>query len=412
MAVFRPFRAIRPLPEYASGVAELPYDVMSSDEARVRAADRPYSFLHVDKAEIDLPPDTDLYSEQVYRKAKENMEKLISDGICAADGTPCYYIYRQIMNGRAQTGIVGCASIDDYLSGVIKRHELTRADKELDRINHVDTCNANTGPIFLAYRPSEGVRRIIEKYVHREPVYDFTADWVQNIVWIVSDPADDEALKKAFAEIPALYIADGHHRCASAVHVGQARRESHPGFSGEEEFNYFLAVAFDSSELAIMDYNRVIRDLNGMSVSEFLEKLDKNFTHRYAGESQYRPGRRHEFGMYLDGSWYSLTAKEDICNEPDPVDRLDVSILQKNVIDPLFGITDPRVDKRIDFIGGIRGLGELERRCKTDMRVAFAMYPTSIDELMEIADAGELMPPKSTWFEPKLLSGLFIHSLQ
>ncbi|MCR5781912.1 MAG: DUF1015 family protein [Clostridia bacterium] len=412
MAVFRPFRAIRPLPEYASGVAELPYDVMNTDEARVRAADRPYSFLHVDKAEIDLPPDTDLYSEQVYLKAKENLEKLVSEGICAGDATPCYYIYRQIMNGRAQTGIVGCASIDDYLSGVIKRHELTRADKELDRINHVDTCDANTGPIFLAYRPSGDVRRVIEKYVCQDPVYDFTADWVRNIVWVVNDPADDEALKNAFAEIPALYIADGHHRCASAVHVGQARRLEHPGYTGEEEFNYFLAVAFDSSELAIMDYNRVIKDLNGMSVSYFMEKLGEEFILRYVGEGQYRPGRRHEFGMYLDGSWYSLMAKDDICNEPDPVDRLDVSILQKNVIAPLFGITDPRVDKRIDFIGGIRGLGELERRCRTDMRVAFAMYPTSIDELMEMADAGELMPPKSTWFEPKLLSGLFIHSLR
>lgn len=411
MATFKPFRAVRPLPEYAGKVAALPYDVMDSDEARQAVQGNPYSFLHVDKAEIDLPEGTGLYDEAVYLKARENLDRLESDGICRADGVPCFYVYRQIMDGRAQTGVVGCAAVDDYLNGVIKRHELTRRDKELDRINHVDRCDANTGPIFLAYRSQKSIHAIIEKYVSGAPVCDFTSGGVRNTVWVISDGNDVAAMEQAFDSVPALYIADGHHRAASAVHVGEKRRQQHPDYDGTEEFNFFLAVAFDSSDLAIMDYNRVLRDTNGLTDEELINRLSADFIVEATGAEPYRPQERHEFGMYLNGVWYRVKAKGQICDESDPVARLDVSVLQDRVIAPVFGITDPRTDSRIDFIGGIRGLRELERRCKADMKVAFSMYPTSLDELMAIADAGLLMPPKSTWFEPKLLSGLFIHKL-
>lgn len=412
MSVIRPFSALRPKKEYASAVAALPYDVMNSKEAREKVKDLPYSFLHVDKAEIDLPVGTDIYSDAVYAKAAENLKKLMSDGICVLDSKKNLYIYRQTMGNVVQTGVVGCASVDDYLNGVIKRHELTRADKEEDRIRHVDTCDANTGPIFLAYREKAEINAVLDKYTALAPEYDFISDGgVRNEVWVVEDEADIKTLVDGFARIPSLYIADGHHRAASAVKVALKRRAAHPDYTGDEEFNYFLAVYFRSNDLKILDYNRLIKDLNGLSPEELLAKLGESFTVE-AHDGAVRPAKRHGFGMYLDGKWYSLTLKDGIADESDPVGSLDVSLLQKLVISRIFGIDDPRTDKRIDFVGGIRGLGELEKRCGEDMRVAFSMYPTSLDELMRIADASQIMPPKSTWFEPKLLSGLFIHFLR
>lgn len=414
MAVFRPFKAIRPVPEFASKVAALPYDVMNSSEAAEMVKGNPYSFLHVDKAEIDLPEGTDLYSEQVYLKASENLKKLSADGICKQDEEPKIYIYRQIMNGRAQTGLVGCVSIDDYINNIIKKHELTRADKEADRINHVDYCNANTGPIFLTYRPQAEIASIVGEWKESHaPVYDFvTDDGIANTVWVIDCNETIARLTKLFAGVDYLYIADGHHRAASAVKVGLKRREQYPDFDGSEEFNFFLAVLFDCEELEIMDYNRVIKDLNGNSEEEFIAKISEKFTVEPVGEKAYKPEFAHTFGMLLGGKWYKLTAKDGTFNSADPVEALDVSILQKNLISPVLGIDDPRTDKRIDFVGGIRGLSELERRVSEDMCLAFSMYPTTLTELMDIADAGQIMPPKSTWFEPKLLSGLFIHELK
>ena len=411
MSVLRPFRAIRPTQENASKVAALPYDVMNSQEAAEMVKGNPISFLHVDKAEIDLPEGTYIYDEKVYLKARENLDRLSEDGICIQDEKPCLYIYRQIMNGRAQTGIVGCASIDDYMNNIIKKHELTRADKEADRINHVDYCDANTGPIFLTYRADKTVDAIVEKYLKNQPEYDFvTDDGITNTVWVVDNDDDIGTLSDAFTNIPALYIADGHHRAASAVKVGMKRRESKPDYNGTEEFNFFLAVYFRSDDLAIMDYNRLIADYNGKTKDELLNEISEKFDIEKK-DATYHPEMKHTFGMYIGKEWYKLTAKNGIFDENDPVDRLDVSILQKNVISPVFGIDDPRTDKRIDFVGGIRGLGELERRCSIDMQIAFSMYPTTLDDLMDIADAQKIMPPKSTWFEPKLLSGLFIHKL-
>ena len=414
MAFFKPFRAIRPVPEHASDVAALPYDVMNSAEAAVMVKGNPYSFLHVDKAEIDLPEGTDLYSEQVYLKAKENLEKLVSDGVCKQDEAEMFYIYRQIMNGRSQTGLVGCVSIDDYINNIIKKHEFTRADKEADRINHVDYCDANTGPIFLTYRPQTEIAATVADWcAEHSPVYDFvTDDGITNTVWVIDCPETNKKISSLFAGVDYLYIADGHHRAASAVKVGLKRRKQFPDYKGDEEFNSFLAVLFDCNELEIMDYNRVMKDLNGNTEEEFIEKISKNFTVETAGETAYKPEKAHTFGMLLGGKWYKLTAKDGTFNAADPVDSLDVSILQNNLISPVLNINDPRTDKRIDFVGGIRGLGELERRVNEDMCIAFSMYPTTLDELMNIADAGQVMPPKSTWFEPKLLSGLFIHKLK
>lgn len=413
MSVFKPFKAIRPKEEFASKVAALPYDVMNSKEAAQMVVGNPYSFLHIDKAEIDLPDGTELYSEQVYLKAKENLIALSENNICIQDDKPHFYIYRQIMNGRSQTGLVGCASIDDYINNVIKKHENTRADKEQDRINHVDYCDANTGPIFLAYRPDKELSALLNDCKNNnKPVYDFvTDDRIANTVWVIDSEEINSKIIKLFEGVDNLYIADGHHRAASAVKVGLKRREVNPGYTGKEEFNFFLAVAFSSDELEIMDYNRVIKDLNGFSTCEFIKKLSAKFEIEEIGENAYKPEFRHTFGMYLDKKWYKLTAHSDIIDESDPVAALDVSILQDNVISPVLGIDDPRTDKRIDFVGGIRGLKELEKRANDDMCLAFAMFPTSLDELMNIADAGKLMPPKSTWFEPKLLSGLFIHKL-
>ena len=413
MAIFKPFKALRPLKQYAAQVAALPYDVMNSDVARDMVKNNPYSFLHVDKAEVDLPKSTELYSKEVYEKASSNLKKLESDGICRQDEKDCIYIYRQIMDGRSQTGLVGCVSIDDYMNSVIKKHELTRADKEQDRINHVDYCDANTGPIFLTYKDDSLITSIVRAWQEKnEPVYDFISDGVAQTVWVIDDSDVIEKLTSLFSAIPSLYIADGHHRAASAVKVGNMRRKDNPNYTGNEEFNFFLAVLFSQSELSIMDYNRVIKDLNGLDKDEFISAVENKFTVEKAPESPYKPNESHCFGMFLDNQWYMLKAKDNTFDEADPVDSLDVSILQNNLISPILGIDDPRTDKRIDFVGGIRGLKELERRATSDMCLAFSMYPTTVKELMDIADNNKIMPPKSTWFEPKLLSGLFIHKLK
>lgn len=411
MAVLRGFRAYRPTAENQSFIPALPYDVMSSEEAREMVKDNPLSFLHIDKAEIDLPVGMDLYDTAVYEKAKENLLALEKNGDLIQDSEPYLYIYKQVMNGRGQVGIVGCASIDDYLNNVIKKHEHTLAKKEQDRINHVNTCDANTGPIFLTYRKNDEISSIVNKWMNNnEPVYDFVADGVNQTVWVVDDLKTVEALSGLFEKVPAMYIADGHHRCASAVKVGQMRREENPDYTGNEEFNYFLAVAFPDNELEIMDYNRVVSDLNGDDPHEFIQKVRKNF-HIARVDGQFKPDEKHTFGMYLDGGWYRLKARSAVIDESNPVKRLDVSILQDYLLAPVLNIINPKNDSRIDFIGGIRGLDELEKRANSDMCLAFSMYPTTVDDLMAIADADLIMPPKSTWFEPKLLSGLFIHHL-
>lgn len=411
MAVFRGFRAYRPAEKNQALIPALPYDVMSSDEAREMVKGNPLSFLHIDKAEIDLPLGTDLYDTAVYEKAKENLIALEENGDLIQDSAPCLYIYKQVMNGRSQTGIVGCASIDDYMNNVIKKHEHTLAKKEQDRINHVNTCDANTGPIFLTYRKNDEISSTVESWMeNNQPVYDFVSDGVNQTVWTVDDAKTVNRLSALFDTVPAMYIADGHHRCASAVRVGEMRRKANPDYTGEEEFNYFLAVAFPDKELEIMDYNRVVKDLNGLDENEFITAISKSFEVEKT-EGRCKPSDKHSFGMYLNRQWYLLKAKADIINESDPVERLDVSILQNYLLDAVLGIKNPKTDDRIDFIGGIRGLAELEKRADSDMQLAFAMYPTTVDDLMAIADAGLIMPPKSTWFEPKLLSGLFIHHL-
>jgi uncharacterized protein (DUF1015 family) len=413
MAVIRPFRAWRPIRELVGQVAALPYDVMSSDEAREMVKDNPHSFLHVDKAEIDLEPDIDLYDQQVYEKAYANLQAMFEDGILQEEERPSLYIYRQVMDGRAQTGIVACASIDDYLQNIIKKHELTRADKELDRTRHVDICDANTGPIFLTYPARMEINAVIAEQTLKEPLYEIVSDdGIGHIVWIIDEEAIVKQIIELFAQIKFLYIADGHHRSASAVRVGQLRRQAQPDYTGDEEFNYFLAVIFPDKDLYIMDYNRVVKDLFGLSREEFMAQVEEKFSiEPHAGAGAFKPVHKHQFGMYIGGQWYQLEAKADSFAENDPVARLDVSILQNNILGPLLGIKDSRTDKRIDFVGGIRGLDELAKRVDEGMAVAFSMYPTTIQDLMDIADSGQIMPPKSTWFEPKLRSGLFIHKL-
>lgn len=414
MAVLKPFKAYRPAPELADKVAALPYDVMNSDEARLMVEGNPYSFLHVDKAEIDLDPSIDIHDVVVYEKARDNLYKMIKDGVFIQDDEDSLYIYKQIMDGRSQVGLVGTSSIDDYINNIIKKHEFTRADKELDRINHVDYTNANTGPIFLTYRKNGTVSDLINNWMdNKDPIYDFTSDdGITHTIWKIDDKGVIDELVALFKGIDYLYIADGHHRTASAVKVGLMRRELNKDYDGSEEFNFFLSVLFPDEDLYIMDYNRVVRDLNEYSTTEFIELLKENFyVEEYEGDGQYKPTEKHTFGMYLDDKWYVLKAKEGSFDPESPVDRLDVSILQKNVLTPLLGIDDPRTNDRIDFVGGIRGLAELETRVMDGMRVAFSMFPTSIEDLMAIADAGEVMPPKSTWFEPKLRSGVFVHTL-
>ena len=409
MAIIRPFKAIRPTKELAERIAALPYDVMNSDEAREMVKDNPYSFLHVDKAEVDLPKEIDAYDDKVYEKAKENLDKMIDSGLYIEDEKTNYYIYRQVMKGRSQTGLVACASIDDYNNNVIKKHELTREEKEIDRINHVYKCEAHTGPIFLTYRENKDISNIVNEWVKKEPIYDFKADdGVSHTVWIIDDEYTVNKLQDLFKTVKYLYIADGHHRSASAVKVGHIKRAEKENYTGEEEFNFFLSISYPDSELEVLDYNRTVKDLNGLSKEEFLSKVKENFEIIESNE-QVKPKEKHTFGMYLENQWYLLKAKKGIFNPDDPVDRLDVSILQNNLLRPILGIDDPRKSKRIKFIGGIRGLNELEKRANTDMKVSFSMYPTTIEDIMAIADSGEIMPPKSTWFEPKPRSGLFIH---
>ena len=411
MAVVRPFRAVRPIPELVDKVAALPYDVMNSQEAREYVKGNPYSFMRIDRAEINLPEDTDMYSQLVYETAASRLNDMKKQGVYQKDAKPCYYVYRQIMDGRAQTGIVACAGVDDYQNNVVKKHELTLAKKEDDRCNHVDFCDANTGPIFLTYKADPTVNAVVEKAVAKAPVYDFDNAGVRQTCWVIDDDADIAAIQGAFAKMNALYIADGHHRCASAVRVARKRRVQNPGYTGEEEFNFFLCVLFPDEQLAIMDYNRVVADLNGNSEAEFLAKVAEKFEVEQLSAAPHVT-EKHTFGMYLGGRWWKLTAKPGTFDAGDVVAQLDVSILQQNLLTPILGIGDPRTDKRIDFVGGIRGLGELEKRVKDGMAVAFAMCPTSIEDLMSIADSGRIMPPKSTWFEPKLLSGIFIHELK
>lgn len=412
MTDIRPFRAFRPRKGMEQLIAALPYDVYNREEACKVVAMNPESFLAIDRAETQFPKEVDTYAPEVYQKAKEMLKERIADGRFVQEDKPCYYLYEQIMDGRSQTGIVACASIDDYLENRIKKHENTRADKELDRINHVDITNMQTGPIFLAYRSTDALREMVQEAKKIMPVYDFVSeDGIAHRVWVIREAEKIDAIQQAFEQIDSVYIADGHHRCASAVKVGLKRRAEHPEYDGTEEFNFFLSVLFPDEELKIMDYNRVVFDLNGKSTNEFLEEVSRSFEVEYKGEAAYHPEAKATFGMYLEGKWYKLTAK-DALKSKDPVKGLDVSILQDNLLNPILGILDPKTDRRIDFVGGIRGLGELERRCaQKDGMVAFSMYPTSIHELFEVADASLLMPPKSTWFEPKLRSGLFLHAL-
>ncbi len=414
MITVKPFAALRPKNEYVKECAALPYDVMSSDEARVEVVGKPYSFLHIDKAEIDLDKSVDLYDDRVYAKAAENLKKFEQDGVYQTDTRKKFYFYRQIMDGRAQTGIVGCSSIDDYLEGRIKKHELTRADKELDRIRHVDTCSAHTGPIFLAYKESPTLDAVIQEQTQKTPLYDFLSDdGIRHTVWDSDSAAVEEEIERAFARLSALYIADGHHRAASAVKAGLKRRAEKGGYDGTEEFNFFLSVIFPAHSLKIFDYNRLLKDLGGRTETEFLQAVEKSLGEvtKYEGEGAYRPQKTHEIGLYVGGAWYRVAFKKEICQAEKPSERLDCAILQKELLSAVLGIHDPRVDKRIDFVGGIRGLQYLEKRCNEDMAAAIAMYPTTLDELIAVADAGEIMPPKSTWFEPKLRSGIFIHKI-
>lgn len=413
MANVKPFRAFRPAIGREKEIAALPYDVYDRQEACEVVKKNPGSFLAIDRAETQFGPEVDTYAPEVYQKAKNMIHEWIAEGRFIQEDKPCYYLYEQVMDGRSQTGIVACASIDDYQNNVIKKHENTRADKEQDRINHVDVCNMQTGPIFLAYRAGGNLRNLIAAEKLKNPVYDFVSeDGITHRVWVITDETVNDAIQREFSKIPALYIADGHHRCASAVKVGLKRRAENPQFTGDEEYNYFLSVLFPDEELKILDYNRFVKDLNGHSEREFLERISASFEVLATdGSAAYRPKAKGEFGMYLGNRWYCIKAKEEIKSE-DPVKGLDVSILQDNLLAPILGIGDPKTDKRIDFIGGIRGLGELERRCSlVPGSVAFSMYPTSISELFAVADAGRLMPPKSTWFEPKLRSGLFLHDL-
>jgi len=414
MPVIKPFKAFRPQPELVTKVASPPYDVLNTEEARHLVKDNPYSFLHVNKAEIDLDFSVDHYNQKVYEKASENLNKLIKEKVYLEDKQEKVYIYRQVMKGRAQTGLVVCVSIDDYLKGKIKKHENTRADKEKDRINHINFSNANTGPVFLTYKAKDEIKLIVSRWTkEKEPVYDFISDdEITHFCWVIDDKSTIQQLIESFAKIDYLYIADGHHRAAAATKVGLKRREQLKDYTGKEEFNYFLSVLFPHDELYIMDYNRVVADLFGNSEGKFIKKISEKFTvEKYSGEVPYRPKARHVFGMYLDNYWYKLTAKQGTFDKDDAVDSLDVSILQNNLLTPVLGVEDPRTDQRIEFVGGIRGLEELEKRVKAGMKVAFSLYPTSIEELMKVANAEKLMPPKSTWFEPKPRSGIFIHKL-
>jgi len=402
MATLKPFAALRPKPELAENICELPYDVMSSDEAREIAAGNPLSFLRVSKPEIDLPPGTDLYSPEVYAKGKENFQKLISQGALVQDSQPNFYLYRQIMGGHSQTGLVTAASCEEYLRGVIKKHELTRVDKEDDRVRHIETLNAQTGPVFLTYRAAEKLDQFVVKKTSETPAVDFTAkDGVRHSSWTISGADDIQFIQTQFAQIPFLYIADGHHRCAAAARIFQTRKGA--GHSGQ-----FLTVIFPHNQMQILPYNRVLKDLNGRTPAELLKTLEEVFNIIRLGTAT--PARKHELGLFLNRRWHTLTFKPKLTAGKDPMEQLDVTLLQKNVLAPIFGIDDPRTSKRINFVGGIRGTAELEKLVDSgEYACAFSMFPTGIEDLMAIADAGGIMPPKSTWFEPKLRDAMFCH---
>ncbi|WKY45458.1 DUF1015 family protein [Eubacteriaceae bacterium ES2] len=412
MATIKPFKAVRPFPEKAADVAALPYDVYNRKEAAQVVLGKYDSFLRVDRPESTLDERMKIDDPFVYETARKNLEKLFHRNALTQDKNDCFYIYELIMNGRSQVGLVVCTAIDEYLDNTIKKHELTRADKEQDRIKHVNACDANTGPIFLTYRAQEQINKMVDTWrAENDPVYDFVADdGITHRCWVIEDEVVITNLQAAFKTVDSLYIADGHHRTASAAKVGLMRREANPGYTGQEEFNFFLSVLFPDEQLYIMDYNRVVKDLNGMTVEELLDRLSENFVVERKDQAV-SPAQKGSFGLFVADQWYLLTVKEGVYDLTDPVKSLDVAILQDNILMPILGIGDIRTDKRIDFVGGIRGLQELERRVSEDMAIAFSMYPTSIEELMNIADAELIMPPKSTWFEPKLRSGLFIHKL-
>lgn len=412
MAKVNPFRAIRPRADLAERIAALPYDVYSRQEAYEKVKDDPYTFLRIDRPETQFPADYDMYAPEVYVKAREMLNDMINDGLFIEEEKEAYYVYELVMNGRSQVGIGACASVDDYERQVIRKHENTRADKEADRIRHVDVCSAQTGPIFLAYRRRQGIEEQVRKAMSAEPAYDFTADdGITHRLWVIDDAEDVEKIRQEFEQVETIYIADGHHRCASAVRVSQMRRKTHPEYSGEEQFNYFLSVLFPDDQLMIMDYNRVVKSLGEYSEEEFVGHVGRIFDITAVGEEIYRPQHKGEIGMYIGDMWYCLKIRKGQYTG-NAADDLDVAVLQRELLDPVLGIADPKVDDRIDFVGGIRGLEELVRRVHSDAKVAFAMYPTDIHELFDVSDAGKLMPPKSTWFEPKLRSGLLIHRIE
>nr|WP_320058432.1 DUF1015 domain-containing protein [uncultured Bacteroides sp.] len=414
MAIIKPFKGIRPPKDLVEQVASRPYDVLNSAEAREEAAGNEKSLYHIIKPEIDFPVGTDEHEERVYAKAAENFQMFQDKGWLVQDDKELYYIYAQTMNGKTQYGLVVGAYVPDYMNGVIKKHELTRRDKEEDRMKHVRVNNANIEPVFFAYPDSETLDALVLKYTAQKPLYDFIApgDGFGHTFWIVDDAVDIATITKEFAAMPALYIADGHHRSAAAALVGVEKAKQNVNHTGKEEYNYFMAVCFPANQLTIIDYNRVVKDLNGLSSAEFLSALEKNFTVELKGAEIYKPNALHNFGLYLDGKWYSLTAKVGTYNDNDPIGVLDVTISSNLILDEVLGIKDLRSDKRIDFVGGIRGLGELSKRVDTgEMKVALALYPVSMKQLMDIADSGNIMPPKTTWFEPKLRSGLVIHKL-
>ena len=413
MATIRPFAAIRPPKAYAEQVSCLPYDVMNHEEACAMAAGNASSYLHICRADIDTSEEA-IHDDITYRRSAQNLQEFLAKGFLIREVKPCYYIYRQMMWGRVQTGIVGCASVDEYLNNTILKHELTRKEKELDRINHFDTCSCQTEPVFLAYRKHEGISTTIREWIKfHKPEYEFTSDdGVTHLLWPVTDDDAIEAIRSGFAEVPALYIADGHHRTASSAAVSAKRRAEHPDYTGEEEFNYLMAVTFCDEDLFIMDYNRVVLDLNGMSEEEYLNAIGTAFSVQPATPGKpHAPRAKHEFGMYLNGKWYCITAKPGTYDASHPIESLDCAILQSNLLAPILGIDDPRTSPRIDFVGGIRGLAELETRAGSS-GVAFSLYPVTMADLFNVADNGEIMPPKSTWFEPKLRSGLFAHEIE
>jgi len=415
MAILKPFRGLRPPVEIARDLASRPYDVLNSKEARIEATGNPYSLLHIIKPEIDLPEGMDEHDQQVYDKAKENFTKFREKGWLVQDDTDCLYIYAQTMNGKTQYGIVGCAGVEDYMNGIIKKHELTRRDKEEDRMKHVRITNANMEPVFFSYPAVPELDQLVAAFVkEHQPVYDFVSvDGIGHHFWVISQPETISKIVSIFGNIPFTYVADGHHRTAAAALVGNEKRKNNPAHTGKEEYNFFLAVHFPDNQLTIIDYNRVVKDLNGLSKQEFLEKLNKAFEVEEKGTEILKPEQLHTFSMYLDGKWYLLKARKGTFDDNDPIGGLDVTILSKLVLDEIMGIKDLRTDKRIDFVGGIRGLGELKKRVDSgEMKVAFALYPVSMKQLINIADTGNIMPPKTTWFEPKLRSGLVVHSLE